>query len=297
MKDLLSKLVLAIGANWVQDVAELVLSENDKLSRLNKLLVDISDVHGSLRCCHKPLLTSFSLDAVVVSEGLSGLKEKRSRLENGNALKDALHLLVIACDIEANISDEPFFSGKAFCFLVVFGLSGSSHLESLVRLDDDGLHMLHDLDGHVRNVDLGSEFHPLVSSNSLLSCGIGVVSDCLEFDGAVSRNHWHLLDLHEVFSGVEREWLGCIGLCPDLTVSDVELGLELLGINISLRLRLLSLLSAFLLWSLKDKLLIGISHDWVVDQAVVVWLEEDERHWHLAGHDGLMILLGEVLWP
>jgi hypothetical protein len=110
LKDLLSELVLSVLAHRVQDIAELVFSEDGSVSGVDVLLIHVVDVDRSLLRGHKPLLSGLSLLSIDVHEGLLGLEENGCGIienSSGHHLADGF---IDAWDVEADVSDEPLIS-------------------------------------------------------------------------------------------------------------------------------------------------------------------------------------------
>ena len=47
---------------------------------------------------------------------------------------------------------------------------------------------------------------------------------------------------------------------------------------------------------IKEKFLLFVSHDWIIDDTVVVWLHDHISAWGLAGYHDFMVLPDEGLW-
>ena len=120
---------------------------------------------------------------------------------------------VNACDVEADVADQPFFSGVAVEALGVNGLARGTHFQGLASLDGLGAKVSHDLGFHPGDVDLRSELEPLVTCNvldGLLPDDVDEVTEGLQLEGLVARDHRQLLLLGQGFPWVQREGLGIV---------------------------------------------------------------------------------------
>ena len=82
---------------------------------------------GRLFVGDEPLLTGLTLHAIDVFKGLLGLKQ-----EGGGVVDDLTddfldEDFVNACDVEADVADQPFFSGVAVEALGVYSLARGTH--------------------------------------------------------------------------------------------------------------------------------------------------------------------------
>ena len=199
---LFTELVVALLVDGVEDVAELIFSENSALFLLDEQFVHVQDVAASHLGVDEPLFSSLALFAVDVHEGLLGLHQESSGVVDDSALDDGFDHFIDAWDVEALVSDKPFLTGLAVFALVVFGLALGSDLERLVGRYNDGGDVLHDLNFHTRDVKLRPELDPFIASHSLLAFGIDVVSDCFELDRTVSEHNWYLFYSSQGFTGI-----------------------------------------------------------------------------------------------
>ena len=223
-EDLLAQLVLPVLILGVSDVAELVLLQNRHLHGLLVGLVHVQDVGGRLFVGDKPLLTGLALHAINIFEGLLGLKQ-----EGGGVVDDLTGYLldkdfVNASDVEADVADKPFFSGVTVEALGVDGLARGTDFQGLARYNGLRAKLGHDLGFNSWDVDLRSELEPLVTSNVLnwlLPDDVDEVTEGLQLEGLVARDHRQLLLLRKGFPWVQRERLGVVKRRADLRVPDL----------------------------------------------------------------------------
>lgn len=95
-------------------------------------------MRGCLFVGDEPLLAGLTLHAIDVFEGLLGLKQ-----EGGGVVDDLTDYFldedfVNASDVEADVTDQPFFSGVAVKALGVNGLARGTHFQGLASLDGLG---------------------------------------------------------------------------------------------------------------------------------------------------------------
>ena len=122
---------------------------------------------GSLFVGDEPLLTGLTLHAIDIFEGLLRLKQEGSSVVDDLTDYFLYKDFVYACDVEANVTDQPLFSGITVEALGVNGLARGTHSQGLPSLDGLGTKVSHDLCFHSWDVDLRSELQPLVTSNVL----------------------------------------------------------------------------------------------------------------------------------
>ena len=124
---LLTQLVLPMLILGVSDVTELILLQHGHLHSLLVCLVYVEDMGGSLFVGDEPLLTSLSLNAIDVFEGLLSFKQ-----ESSGVIDDLTGYLldkdfVDPSDVEADVTNQPFFSGIPVEALRVDSLARSSN--------------------------------------------------------------------------------------------------------------------------------------------------------------------------
>ena len=161
----------------------------------------------------EPLLAGLALDAVDVFKGLLGLKQEGGGVVDDLADDFLDEDFVNACDVEADVADQPFFSGVAVEALGVNGLARGTHFQGLASLDGLGAKVSHDLGFHPGDVDLRSELEPLVTCNVLdwlLPDDVDEVTEGFQFEGLVARDHRQLFLLGQGFPWVQREGLGIV---------------------------------------------------------------------------------------
>ena len=160
---------------------------------------------GSLFVGDEPLLTCLTLHAIDIFEGLLGLKQ-----EGSSIVDDLTHYFldedfVNACDVEADVTDQPLVSCVTVEALGVNGLARGTHSQGLPSLDGLGTKVSHDLCFHSWDVDLRSELQPLVTSNVfnwLLPDDIDEVTESFQLEGLIARDHRQLLLLGQGFTWV-----------------------------------------------------------------------------------------------
>ena len=174
---------------------------------------------GSLFVCDEPLLTGLTLQAIDIFEGLLGLKQ-----EGCGVIDDLTYYFldedfVNASDVEAYVTDQPFFSGVTVEALGVDSLARGTYFQGLTGLDGFGAKLRHDLGLNSGDVDLRSELEPLVTSNMLnwlLPDDIDEVTESFQLEGFIPRDNWQLLLLGQGFTWVQREGLGIVEGCAHL---------------------------------------------------------------------------------
>lgn len=203
----------------VSDVTELILLQHGHLHGLLVRLVHIEDVCGSLFVGDEPLLTGLTLQAIDVFEGLLGLKQEGCGIIDDLTDYFLDEDFVNASDVEADVTDQPFFSGVTVEALGVDSLPRGTHFQGLTSLDGLWAKLCHDLGLNSGDIDLRSELEPLITSNMLnwlLPDDIDEVTEGFQLEGLVARDYWQLLLLGQGFTWVQREGLGIVEGCAHL---------------------------------------------------------------------------------
>ena len=179
-KDFLSELILSLLVLGVEDVAEFIFSQDGDGLALHELLIDIKDMGGRVSACDKPLLSSLAFDIVVVNKSLLSFKQEGSNIIDYFAINCSINYFIYAWDVETLIADQPFLSGISFAALCIFCLTCRSYSDCLVCLNSNGTDHANNVDLDAWQIDLRSEFKPLITSYSfelVLPTCIGKVTE------------------------------------------------------------------------------------------------------------------------
>ncbi len=158
---------------------------------------------GGLLVGDEPLLTSLSLNPISISECLFSLQEQCSHVVDDLADDLLNEDLIDARDVETDVTDKPLLSSVTLSTLRISGLTRGTHFDSFTCFDRVWTVLGYYLRFNPRNVDFGSEFEPLITSD-MLNDGIfttllasrdhlNKVTESLQFEGLVARNHWQFL--------------------------------------------------------------------------------------------------------
>lgn len=170
-------------------------------------------MRGSLFVGDEPLLTGLTLHAIDVFEGLLSLKQESSSVVDDLTDYFLDEDFVNGCDVEADVTDQPLFSGVTVEALGVNSLARGTHSKGLSSIDGLGAKVSHDLGFNSWDVDLRSELQPLVTSNVLdwlLPDDIDEVTEGFQLEGLIARDHRQLLLLGKGFTWEQRKGLGIV---------------------------------------------------------------------------------------
>jgi len=179
-EDFLSELVLSLLVLGVEDVAELIFSQDGDGLALHELLIDIKDMGRRVSACDKPLLSSLAFDIIVVNKSLLSFKQEGCNIIDHFAINCGINYFIYAWDVETLIADQPFLSGISFAALCIFCLTCRSDSDCLVGLNSDWADHAHNVDFDAWQIDFWSKFKPLITSYSfelVLPTCIGKVTE------------------------------------------------------------------------------------------------------------------------
>jgi hypothetical protein len=262
--------LLAIN-NGVKNNAILTRAENGDVHLANNLLVDVRDVSLSHLDGHQPLLTGLALSAKDISEGAESLEVESLAIGQNVGRHGLDDFLLNVGQVGTRLTDEPFITSLANNILLILKLLTGAQVERLVGLDDDGANNLDDLNLNTRDIGAGTLEEPFITSNaSSLGDSVVKVADATQAERSVGGNNLQWANLAvQLLSREKREG---ILLEADLLISVTDANLSV-GVG--------------------NQRVIGVSLDWVLDDAVVT--RRDHDHGLRTSHELLMLLTSEGL--